>query len=342
MLEPGRRLHAGPPTIAKSKSTPQAAAPTLAPAPIFKKPTAVPVEIAESIAKLALESGIKPALTAYSGALPPAASPESVAVKRNTTDTSYRSIRLCEIIDGNGGLGGMDAGIVVVRKESTGRLFIQKNSKSDNAMLVELAKQETYVKRTLIHSSIVNNTLRTCAFYSVRYVDAYIRLQPFEASVYIEFCDRGTLQSMMDSYKTRKKAWKPDMVPECFVWHASLGLADALCFLQTGQSCISIPLDKHDAAEWKPIVHRDIKPDNVMLRSRDTPGSKKPLYMLLSDFGCAVYDGPPKPGVLYGAYGTPEYHAPELASEPEPRPHAMGSQAVPHSGKSDVFGVWQP
>lgn len=201
----------------------------------------------------------------------------------------------------------------------------------------------------LFHLSIILDHIRNSKTLrvessQVHYVDAYVRLKPFEASAYMEFCDRGSLQDILDIYKHKKKSWEPDMVPESFVWHALLGLADGLYFLQTGQSFPSLALDAHDPSRWRPVLHRDLKPDNIMLRSRDTPGSRKPLYVLLSDFGLAAYDRGPETGPgqtrpRYAMCGTPEYHAPELCFDPEPDAARESYQAAPHSGKSDVWAL---
>lgn len=137
----------------------------------------------------------------------------------------------------------------------------------------------------------------------------------------MEYCDRGSLEDLILTYKARKKAHLPDFVPESFVWHAFVGLADALGFLATGRSCVSLALSldtsqssssnkqntipASSSSPWMPIIHRDIKPDNVFLRSRDTPGSKKPLYVLLCDFGLAQYESDARAQVGELSYRIP-------------------------------------
>ncbi len=161
----------------------------------------------------------------------------------------------------------------------------------------------------------------------------------------MEYCDRGTLRDLILAYKARKKAHLPDFIPESFIWHAFVGLADALGFLATGRSYVSLPLSLAPAPSssssstspsppgpgnnpsWVPVVHRDIKPDNVFLRSRDTPGSAKPFYVLLSDFGLAQRESDARPGPQ-GLVGSPEYHAPELAFDPFPRDDAEAELQV--------------
>jgi serine/threonine protein kinase len=77
--------------------------------------------------------------------------------------------------------------------------------------------------------------------------------------------------------------------------------------------------------KWVPILHRDVKPDNVLLRSRATLGSNKYFYSVLSDFGLACDDrddrhsGADKHQVLRVKLGTKAFWAPELCYEPYPR-----------------------
>lgn len=96
----------------------------------------------------------------------------------------------------------------------------------------------------------------------VQYVQAYVRLRPpYEAAAYMEYCDRGSLKDMIQIYSNERKANHDRYIPESFIWHAFLGLADVLYFLKTGQSFVSVELQKNDPRTWMPIIHRDIKPD---------------------------------------------------------------------------------
>ncbi|CAJ2503135.1 Uu.00g105290.m01.CDS01 [Anthostomella pinea] len=235
--------------------------------------------------------------------------------------------RLKTLDTGTGDIGGMNGGIYVVGSSTTGQLYVEKRYKTTSPFMQELVKSEIYQTRQLVHHAIIH------------YVDAYIEYNPFRASLYMEYCDRGTLKDLIVKYKKKKKASKQDRIPESFLWHTLISLADALAYLKTGRSFAAPELDKPDPTTWKPIVHRDIKPGNVFLRSRDSPTSQKPFYVLLSDFGLMDYESQDQGGGPEGACGTAEYHAPELTFDPYPSEEQRHFQARPHTGRSDVWAV---
>ncbi|RYP68572.1 hypothetical protein DL769_005491 [Monosporascus sp. CRB-8-3] len=229
-------------------------------------------------------------------------------------DDKYERVKCLDA--GDRTIGGMNDGTYVVRKKLTGQLFVEKNYNGAVPHLIPLIKSEINMMKDLIHNSIIH------------YVASFVQDSPFRATVYMEYCDRGSLRDPILTYKDRKKSHVPDFVPEGFVWHAFVGLTDALGFLTTGRSCVSLSLGAAKsngaaaAGSWMPVVHRDIKPDNVFLRSRDTPGSAKPFYV--------------------GLVGSVEYHAPELAFDPYPDAARENLQAGPHTGKSDVWALAYP
>lgn len=169
----------------------------------------------------------------------------------------------------------------------------------------------------------------------------------------MEFCDRGSLKDIMKVYKKERQEAPTDKrprLPEKFIWHCYIGLCDALAYLRSGL-CFNnnnIQDPNKVAPGWIPIVHRDIKPDNILLRSRTTSGDRKYFYVTLSDFGLACDDYPsghPKEALDQKARivcGTPTWLAPELCHEP----YAKTSEQVryfpspyKHSAKTDVWAL---
>lgn len=159
----------------------------------------------------------------------------------------------------------------------------------------------------------------------------------WQTPLYVEYCDRGSLQDFIHKYVSHRRTKNPDIiVPEVcttdsllfklllyesignmlfhqkwsvsswtilgiwltfwqrFIWHATIGLCDGIAYLRGGQSYVGP--DCHDYTPvpgWQPILHRDIKPDNILLKSRVSIGSEKYFYCVISDFGLACEDLPP-------------------------------------------------
>jgi serine/threonine protein kinase len=176
---------------------------------------------------------------------------------------------------GDGTLGGMNGGVFVVRMKGLhSRIFIEKRFKPTD---VSFAQKEIKMLKRVCHSSLT--------FYTA----AFIKPDLKDASLYVEFCDRGSLQDMIKEYVKHYDDRPRPCVPEAFLWHAFIGLCDGLAYLQGGDSFYRKP-NAIVRPDWEPILHRDIKPDNVLLRSRHTLGSNKYFYCVLSDFGLACED----------------------------------------------------
>jgi len=222
-------------------------------------------------------------------------------------------------------------------------LLTSHRFKSDHGGL-EMGYKETEMLHRLKHGSL--------SFYTAGFIDKKLGI----GSVYVEFCDRGSMDDVFDKYNKRN-IWAREnkkglfRVPEGFLWHILIGLIDAMAYLANGRSYVDPDvLDTKPADDWIPVVHRDIKPDNVLFRSRDTLGSTKYPYCVVSDFGLATDDvGAKHPKAdsthLEGCQcGTATYYAPELCWHPYPMPgnQEQGKKFADgnrHTNKSDVWAV---
>ncbi|HFC12904.1 MAG TPA: FHA domain-containing protein [Anaerolineae bacterium] len=110
----------------------------------------------------------------------------------------------------------------------------------------------------------------------------------------MEYIEGGTLSQHIKSFTQKKKAFK----------------------LREGLFILAQAADALDYAHHRPekIIHRDIKPDNIMLRKLDVPDApgEPPLRTVITDFGLAKAALGPDGGTMTGSFlGTPAYMSPE-------------------------------
>ncbi|KAI8633909.1 kinase-like protein [Xylariaceae sp. FL1651] len=222
---------------------------------------------------------------------PPSPPPGSIRVRRDCMGTFVRQeISNVPLYSEYPRVKTLDDGDGT-RGKKTGQLYVENAFCGPTSLYRRLAKAEIVTMRRSTHNSIIH------------YIAAYVNDDPFQASVY------------MEHYR----------IPESFIWHALVGLADALAYFQTGQSYVSIPLEKNSRNDWMPL--------------RDTPRSTKPFYTLLADFALMTYELPKNQPRPHGICGTVEFQAPELAFSPYPGDHQMHLQASSYSCKSDVWAL---
>jgi len=147
----------------------------------------------------------------------------------------------------------------------------------------------------------------------------------------------------------RKRHGNTAEMPERFIWHAFAGLCDGLAYLMGGRSYSSNDVTSYEPEPgWTPVLHRDVKTENILLRSRSTVGTKRYFYCILSDFGLACDDYPkghPKENwhqKAGGKLGTADFLAPELCWNPYPSNIQETKRFPPgqkHTAKSDLWAL---
>ncbi|KAI1820187.1 kinase-like protein [Xylaria intraflava] len=247
-----------------------------------------------------------------------------VPIESSTHPLDSKYLRIHTLDPGGAGIGAMNCGVHVVRSKATAQVCVEKVLRGDDPHSRRTAKTEIKMMQKLRHEAIV------------RHLETYYQKQPFAANIYMELCKEGTLQDLIKGYGMKEKAHDPDYIPESFIWQVFVELADALAYLQTGQSYLSMTPQINDRRKWWPIAHGDIKPANIFLHARGTPGSTT-IHAVLADFGLAREEEENRGA--RARYGTVYFHAPELAFDPCPRAAEMRMMASPHSGKSDVWAM---
>ncbi|KAI1420583.1 kinase-like domain-containing protein [Xylaria sp. FL1777] len=153
---------------------------------------------------------------------------------------------------------------------------------------------------------------------------AYVHheLDSTEMRIYTEFCRLKDLESLMDH---------PEFVPHVLCWDILEGLASALArchyglkvMRKNGAVCRYTGFEK----EWRPILHRDIKPGNVLIATHD-----RTVIPKLGDFGTSFKleeDGKPPSSLA----GTRLYWAPEVKDQLE------DGRITTWSEETDIWGV---
>ena len=105
------------------------------------------------------------------------------------------------------------------------------------------------------------------------------------AHVYFDYYSGGDLENFIYNYRNLGTK-----VPESFIWHALLHLAEALAYIHYGYDRHS---NQRAPSEWWQVIHRDIKPSNILLRlPAYTPNAHNITdypypSLVLADFGLA-------------------------------------------------------
>jgi len=186
--------------------------------------------------------------------------------------------------------GGGSTSILLVRRKADSLLCVRKKlrgfGESGRAW-----REEMEVLRSLQHPHVVE------------YIDSFIDVSRGpgreSAALFTEWCDLGSLGDFKENMTDGRVR-----VPEAFAWHVLRSLVSAVCYCHRGPG----------GGTWLSVVHRDIKPDNIFLKSSEHGGGGRYPIVKLGDFGSAVGAENPEFYDRHALRGTQGWEPPEFPS----------------------------
>ncbi|KAH0563068.1 hypothetical protein GP486_002362 [Trichoglossum hirsutum] len=162
------------------------------------------------------------------------------------------------------GQGICNNGIYLIRRRRDDARFVLKS-----VGISEIAEAEKEALSYLrSHDSIV------------KLIDAFVApTRPQTMAFIMEYCDYGSLHSLINRINRHNYR-----LPEHFIWHAFCSLSCGLAYMHYGITDYRSSRPAH----WRRIVHRDIRPANILLKS-----DRHHRYprVLIADFGLAHMSG---------------------------------------------------
>lgn len=148
---------------------------------------------------------------------------------------------------------------------------------------------------------------------------------PHTMQLYFDYYPGGDLFGVMAHYVQEWQA-----VPESFIWHCFIQLAEALAFIHHGYDRRQTG-GPPPSSEWQSIIHGDIKPENIFL-GPPTADSHGYPSLVLGDFGLATIEE-------YPIAGTWKWQPPELpVTSKKADVWALGAviHALAHDGRAPL------
>jgi serine/threonine protein kinase len=140
-----------------------------------------------------------------------------------------------------------------------------------------------------------------------------------DCAIVLEYCPGGDLYGF---YRRQMQSNTKLAFSERFMWSVFKQLADALAFLHSSRC---------GGGRLQPVIHCDIKPNNILIKSLGTKGDFSSISIRLADFGFARFYDPKH--TYQSLFGSSAYFPPEMDwQEPKYNPalDIWGMGAVMH------------
>lgn len=164
--------------------------------------------------------------------------------------------------------GGLNEGINKVEAENDpyDRFFIEKVFTREHIQHGWAEKEIVLLHQVCDHDNVVE------------YVDHYLDIPGLKSSLYMEYCESGSLENVITAVR------KGSAVHERKIWRWFISVMGALVYCHYGPN----PDDERSSRlYWDSVYHRDIKPGNILLKKNNEKGE---IIAKLGDFGCATSD----------------------------------------------------
>ncbi|KAK6525377.1 G2-specific serine/threonine protein kinase [Orbilia ellipsospora] len=137
--------------------------------------------------------------------------------------------------------------------------------------------------------------------------------------IFTEFCDLGDVEALFKKYEGLRK-----YMPEGFLQQLTLDASKALLYLERGSDDLSKPRPQN----WTSIMHNDIKPNNIFMRSR--PRGSRNIYpiFVMGDFGLA------SKATEAAEPSCPHFMSPRRIDD------ARSRRSTPSTQPDDIFSVF--
>jgi serine/threonine protein kinase len=201
--------------------------------------------------------------------------------------------------------GGCNLGVFIVRNKYSGKIYIEKRVDKQSITRGYAGRELRAMLQCRSHPNIVQIRAHDFDYSRVRY-----------GSFFMQHCELGSLDDVIERFASRN-ARLPD---EGFLWKVFFDASLAFCHLWTGRSATTtrqradefVSVNAH--ADWNPIVHRDVKPGNFFITSRERDDNSRYPTIVLGDFGLCTTAEDVRTGraSLHTNSGyTPEFTVPE-------------------------------
>ncbi|KAE9381964.1 kinase-like protein [Stipitochalara longipes BDJ] len=150
--------------------------------------------------------------------------------------------------------------------------------------------------------------------------------------IYYMYGDAGNLNSLIQGFRMRRQ-----IIPEAFIWHFLAQLVKAVYFIQHPPPC-------KKCTRW-PLIHVDIKPENIFLSWPDKNDHNKYPTVQLGDFGLALPLSNGQKELHLGYFtGTVPFAAPEQIKHHvySPKTDCWGIGTVLHSMIHGIPPIQEP